>query len=433
MLNNLDANCLATDLRIGTSFITTNLGLQHSITDAYSGTDIEGARGNIPAISYLNNTLENCEVNQIDINFLRESFCSGPQCTMIAWVSTTISAQSTCTVPAAQPPYSVTFKTNYAAWPGEQQIYLNINPHNQASMYVGSILSGLWYSGLLSKLAISEPPDGSLYANGQAHLKRGNTADIESMDFFNYSGSFGYINGTTYGLGPNGADFEWAPLSFWNDTENDIRPYMPQQLDVFAKALYSEILVDLGQNDGPNMLTNRDILQHYLDETFKVGSVDDLGIYNPVKQIWAGNITAQELGSLGAKPARIFLQYICQVPKLKGAGQLIFAVIIGDLVLLQAFWKCFKMVVDLNLSRADVNAMHCEGCVKGTQTRGCELPKAEATPPTANSADRLHTGLKTQETGSTDLEMLNTLRSRSHSTSITCITPSQSSQISTCV
>jgi hypothetical protein len=69
---------------------------------------------------------------------------------------------------------------------------------------------------------------------------------------------------------------------------------------------------------------------------------------------------------------------VCQVPTIKSVGSLIWAVIVGDLVLLQALWKVFIWNVDFYLKKNDSHAMLCEGCLETKGSfQGDKTPEGE--------------------------------------------------------
>jgi hypothetical protein len=171
-------------------------------------------------------------------------------------------------------------------------------------------------------------------------------------------------------------------LSVWNNT--NVQPYLPQQIDGFAKSLYSTILADLGQQGGQNILTDPDLLQYYLAASFDVNSTTDtVGDYR-LTSYWDTNTVAASqsyevlnstgsgIGLLSVVPSQIYAQYVCQVPVLKNTGSLIWAIIIGDLVFLQAIWKVFIWSVDLWVTKRDHNAMLCEGCLEIKDSYGMD-------------------------------------------------------------
>lgn len=109
------------------------------------------------------------------------------------------------------------------------------------------------------------------------------------------------------------------------------------------------MVLDLGQTNGSNILTDPDALQCYLAATFDLNSsFDGVGGYDvsfigqpPVLARVAYNkssITGNSTGHLGLEAATTYSEYTCQVPRMKGAGWLIVSVLVNDLVFLQTLW-----------------------------------------------------------------------------------------------
>lgn len=67
----------------------------------------------------------------------------------------------------------------------------------------------------------------------------------------------------------------------------------------------------------------------------------------------------KETGPLGTKNAQIFSQYACSVPIRKDGGTLFPAILVADLVFLQALWTLLKWVADAMVLRRDQMAMAC--------------------------------------------------------------------------
>lgn len=69
------------------------------------------------------------------------------------------------------------------------------------------------------------------------------------------------------------------------------------------------------------------------------------------------------MGPFGTTPSVIATTYIYQVPQLKSAGNLIVAIVVADLVLLQAVWKLYKLVAETIVTRRQPSANYCQGCL----------------------------------------------------------------------
>ena len=130
------------------------------------------------------------------------------------------------------------------------------------------------------------------------------------------------------------------------------------QIDRFAKTFYSTILADLGQSEGPNVVANTDLLQLYL-----TGSFPDMHI--PAYGGFPNN-SYQELkddtGPLIISNSTFYSQYICQVPHRRDVGSLLIAVLVADIVFLQALYQILTLSTTAWLMHTNRSANLCDGC-----------------------------------------------------------------------
>lgn len=117
------------------------------------------------------------------------------------------------------------------------------------------------------------------------------------------------------------------------------------------------VMLDMGQTNGSNVLTDPDALQYYLAAPFYVNSspdgVDSYRINSlgqpPVLASVAYNtlsITGNSTGHLGLKNATLYSEYTCQIPQIKGAGYPIVTILVNDLVFLQTLWMIYCWLWD---------------------------------------------------------------------------------------
>jgi hypothetical protein len=150
-----------------------------------------------------------------------------------------------------------------------------------------------------------------------------------------------------------------SPLSAKSLNESNIFPNIWITADTLAKSAYSTILVDLGQaSPKSNILTDTELLTYFTSNLSKVrianlrpGPANDS--YGALKKM---------TGPLGVTPSVIATTYICQVPRLKPAGNLIVAIIVADLVLLQAVWQLYKLATEAYLTRERPDSNSCQRC-----------------------------------------------------------------------
>lgn len=72
---------------------------------------------------------------------------------------------------------------------------------------------------------------------------------------------------------------------------------------------------------------------------------------------------ASKMGPLGSKNATIVSQYLCSVPQSKSPGVMLLAILLADLVFLQAAWVIYNWVAGSMLSSSQMQT--CQGCIGG--------------------------------------------------------------------
>ncbi|KAK6953261.1 hypothetical protein Daesc_005562 [Daldinia eschscholtzii] len=157
-------------------------------------------------------------------------------------------------------------------------------------------------------------------------------------------------------------------------------PAIWRAIAVLGKAAWFTTMADLGQDSDSmlNMLARPELLEnltpdmaranHTLKKKFRYG-VDcygDLLIYQH------GFDKTQFPGvELRVDQSVIAANYLCQVPQLKSPGNLIISVLVADLVLLQAIWKIFVLLVDRFCIKSTEEARYSASC-----TPAIEVTKA---------------------------------------------------------
>lgn len=80
--------------------------------------------------------------------------------------------------------------------------------------------------------------------------------------------------------------------------------------------------------------------------------------------------------------------HICQVPKLKLKAALIMSVLVTDLVLLQAIWKLFVLIVNCFLPPTKGELQHCDRCARDLKI----TERANLGSKVCNGGDRMRVG-----------------------------------------
>jgi hypothetical protein len=183
----------------------------------------------------------------------------------------------------------------------------------------------------------------------------------------------GYLPGASIGL-----LHAYSQQQMLSDETTYVRiPDIWIPVDSFAKVFMSTILADLGQNSSQTAVNNAANLQYFSKNITLMGQGSGYNV------LWTNN-TAPLNGSvenwLKAGPARtpydeadgsnftigssmLYNQYTCQVPKLKSAGSLIFAILVADLVFLRLAWAILNWGTAYMMQQRIPTANYCAGCM----------------------------------------------------------------------
>lgn len=179
----------------------------------------------------------------------------------------------------------------------------------------------------------------------------------------------------------------------------------------YAKIMHSLFALDLGNCGLPNLLLDDKGLEYAAtapDDSFrregallnnpdtyeqknadrysKISSLDDDDNLNTTLRD-AYREFPPLMGELSCSNATIAAQYLCSVPQQKSTGVMIMAIVVADLVFLQAAWKVMQLVSGRMLNQPD--AMVCQGC-RATQVNETELEHnpSRSTPRVATDQDQ---------------------------------------------
>ncbi|KAG8157008.1 hypothetical protein KVR01_013230 [Diaporthe batatas] len=180
--------------------------------------------------------------------------------------------------------------------------------------------------------------------------------EFSSRDFFFGIGKFFAADANIH-MVVNEHSWEPIPLSQMNNTG------LASALDGFAKAFYSFVLLDLGN---PSLLTDGDFITYLLSQR----NDTILGV-DPTKAL---ETFKGEMAPLSSTAAQLSLQYVCSVPQKKEIFSLVVSVIIGNIVLLSAFWSLLNWMASTCVSSQDRNWNHCVGCQCNTGSCRIETP-----------------------------------------------------------
>ncbi|KAF2006656.1 hypothetical protein P154DRAFT_421868 [Amniculicola lignicola CBS 123094] len=355
----LKARCQHLHLPVGYQFITTNLGLRYTvatITQNVAGEDLHTSM-----VSYLNNTLRDCEVDSINVH-LEKADRSPPGGFYWSWQKSSPSISASCFVENEEGVFKISFVSKNLRL--NNYDYVAVTNHtSHASIWWGTrILNNYWFG--IRVVMAGELPDDNYHKKSQEitlaniDFDPGLTDNMTSRELF---------------------DIHWSWAFF------------------FAKVLRSLVLVDLGNDHPPNLLLDEGLLQYALKPhndfnrqgTAPIGpDLKDPNGHAPWGKVRGippptSNITLKSsinmvkmedayarfrnmTGPLATKNASIYAQYVCSVPEAKGVATAFLFTLVATLALLQTAWVIFKWLMEVAMAN-DPMAMYCEGCFSREQ------------------------------------------------------------------
>ncbi|KAH0543831.1 hypothetical protein FGG08_001870 [Glutinoglossum americanum] len=337
LANKVSAACQTRDIAI--EFFTDKLSLSYTLASVWqpsaSGDQI------LSSLSYFHNTLEDCYINEIQIELLAEDR-TAVQFGRSQW-GPKISASATCSITNAVGLTKFNLSTEYDLLPatgnGQQKSFLKLDSKEKASLW--------WGASLLGQDLIPRPDH-----------------DIASLDFF--LAKYYFITQTDpTGKVPiyNNDDADNTGLSEWNKTKK--YPNVWDVTDIYGKSLYSAVLADLGQASPPNILLDSGsaVLQEYTKDFANLKWIVHAEP-GPARESFSDLKARGQTGSLSIKPSTIYQEYLCQVPQRKSPGSLIIAVIVADLVFLQTLWRILNLTATWYVEKRYPMAKYCEGSIR---------------------------------------------------------------------
>ncbi|PNP82744.1 hypothetical protein FNYG_03975 [Fusarium nygamai] len=398
--NNMKVKCQPKILSVGDRVFSTNLGFQYSVKALTSSDDDLDFRKTYPSIAYLNNTLEDCYLTKLDIN-LRKSDARASNSWWLSWITTFTEATASCNVMTSEGLVNITLGVEYTGQSDHIYDYVIEDDYKtHASTWWGTRLLNIYFTGILSTMSQTQDlGDDSYWMTGGITFTTNPTIkDIRDPKLFNLAGWFlssdGFIQNEREFLLPTKYFLYLRPealndLSFIKtDPKNQFVPVVWESLH-YTRILHSLIAVDLGNKNTPNLLLDEKNLRYAIlppdDPNRKNGSflngssltgqatryaqIPKLGVPLPPtdKNLVLLNETydmfASKMGPLGSKNATIVSQYLCSVPQSKSPGVMLLAILLADLVFLQAAWVIYNWIAGSMLSSSQMQT--CQGCIGG--------------------------------------------------------------------
>ncbi|MCJ1283211.1 hypothetical protein MMC26_002539 [Xylographa opegraphella] len=396
-------SCQSVDIYVNTPLFTNQTALTYTLTDVWQASTGAGNRTILPSLTYFNNIIEQCAVNSIQVD-LEALDRSANQLAYSEW-GASVRAYMSCTIEAATGQTRFNLTTTYDYVPDTvafSKVYrflgtnfLSRDVENRASLYWGESLMSMYWAYLTRSM---QDIRLNVTASGMAGIRKGTISftrnnnllsDITDLDFFEVDYRFivdqGLGNFDIIHPGLYNQSFSVANLNGIN-----AYPNIWIQADSLVKSTYSTILIDLGQvSSMPNILTNSDTLQYFTSNFSR--ALQHIANAAPGPALQDYDTLGTTTGPLGVIPSVITANYICQIPQLKPGGSLFLAVLVADLVFLQAIWNIFTLATGWLFLRKQPTANQCQGCISLTSRYRKPLPGLPTTYPKArtNSSSRL--------------------------------------------
>ncbi|KAK5949886.1 hypothetical protein OHC33_009071 [Knufia fluminis] len=399
----LKPTCQAQNIPIGYEFFTTNLGLSYILESVSRFDEVSNQTIRFPSLPYLNQTLQDCAVDNVVLYMKKADQSKNGQGAWWSWGDSSAAATAHCTLNTATGLVKATFSTTYSSNAKQFNYIIQNNYTESSSKWWGTRLLNLYWASSLKLMAAAlyEDSDGTLtdtpiWTKGQIGFRPNISQphDIKDISFFDLNYFF---------LAANADLFNYLlPYDQMYNQPDGLSTSGPLTEGLtWAKVMYSTILTDLGQSHLQNLLLDEDLLQwalQYPDDKFRK-QLDDIscdynvdqscdydwinygGVASPLEAPDAGGLMQTPMnqsydaykslmGPLGTKNATIFSQYACSVPVRKDNGTLFLAVLIADLVFLQALWSILNWVAGGIVARQHKDAMACRTHAMGLDGYG---------------------------------------------------------------
>ncbi|TDZ75013.1 Non-reducing end alpha-L-arabinofuranosidase BoGH43A [Colletotrichum trifolii] len=376
----MDVECQPYPLTVGSPFFTSNNGFHYRVKGIRMLNGTADSSAGSPdirsAIGYKNTALQDCYLKDLLIILYKSDPSELPSWWLTFKNSVVESAVLQCNVLSDAGLAEVTLQADYHGETEKNYDYvIDSNHKTRASVWWGTRLSNAYFIGILAAAARVpkiEEHDGTFLNRARIRFTANpEEADIRSDDFFRLKWSFNFANGRLQQFEmPISKGVKAYNSDFWAS------PVMTESLH-YAKLMNSLFALDLGNCDSPSLLLTHSALQYAIhapdDMNRKPGGLlnnsatfqrMDALRYNMIPQ--PGDTDGQNptvalnesyaafqpiMGPLSCKNATISAQYLCSVPKQKKIGVMLLAIVLADLVFLQAAWKLLQFVAGTRMSK----------------------------------------------------------------------------------
>ncbi|XDG09694.1 hypothetical protein ABKA04_009309 [Annulohypoxylon sp. FPYF3050] len=377
--------CEPANLPVNSQIFTNQTALTYTLTSVWQYDTATGGYIAFPSLSYYNNVLENCSVASIEMN-LEALDRAANQFAYSEW-GAVLRSYATCQIATSTGVVFFNLTQTYEYVPSTASYtdiykflgtgFLSRNHTTRASLWWGESLMSMYWGAVTWQMQAERKNktnnnEFGIRKGTVSFMLNGTFSDIQDLHFFSTDYRFIIDKGGAYYdvIHPGTLPSNIAkPLTAGSLNSVSEYPNIWVKADTLAKSTYSTILTDLGQTAiVPNILNDEGLLTYFTSNfsqirmaNFKAGPGNDS--FNTLKST---------TGPLGVTPSVITTTYLCQVPQLKSAGNLILAIIVADLVLLQSMWQLYKIIAEWYLTSRQPSANYCQGCMNapGEDPRG---------------------------------------------------------------
>lgn len=370
MVQNTRATCGSATLPVNAAFFTNNTALTYTLT----GISQEEAAyvGPLGSFGYLNNPLENCTIDNIMI-WLEGTERTASQVASQQW-GVDMTASITCSIKVSTGVVQMNMNTQYNRVPSllgystSCSYFIGRSRSDRASLYWGESLLAMYWIQLTNNMYLVNLKGENKFNKGHIDFKPNTSEgiDMTSLDFLKVDGCF-FLPFLPYP--PENLLVGFCQTkSVANLSTAQLLPDIWIPADSLAKSLYSTILTDLGQmhSSSPNILVEPRLLEYFTRNFSYIGK-NNPAYDNVVPDVFLASESydpSNATEQLGAPLSTFSTSYLCSVPQLKSTSSLFMAILIADLVFLQALWRLSKLCMDFFMSGKDPEMMYCSGCLQ---------------------------------------------------------------------